>query len=125
LGKTTLEELKIEDLDTVRHPQAQIAYLSACSTAEIKLHALVDESIHLASTFLLTGFPHVIGTLWPAQDTAAVEVAKEFYKELFQVDGERNSSVAYGLHEAVLRLRNAEMNSLDILKWATFIHIGS
>jgi CHAT domain-containing protein len=125
LGKTSLEELTIEDLDAINHPQAQIAYLSACSTAEVRSYDLVDESIHLASTFLLTGFPHVIGTLWGAQDSSAVEVAKEFYKRLFQYSEDDSASVAYALHEAVLCHRNAGGNFTDILKWAPFIHIGS
>jgi tetratricopeptide (TPR) repeat protein len=125
LGKTAVEELRIEDLDPIRHPKAQIAYLSACSTAETKLHALIDESIHLASAFLLIGFPHVIGTLWGAQDPAAVQVAKEFYRELFRTDSDAGTSVAYALHKAVVTLKNTDGNSGDILKWGTFIHIGS
>jgi hypothetical protein len=125
LGKTSLEELSIGDLDAINHPHARIAYLSACSTAEVRSYDLVDESIHLASTFLLTGFPHVIGTLWGAQDSAAVEVAREFYKKLFQYSEDESASVAYALHEAVLCHRNAGGNVTDILKWAPFIHIGS
>jgi tetratricopeptide (TPR) repeat protein len=125
LGKTSLEELTIRDLDAINHPHAQIAYLSACSTAEVRSYDLVDESIHLASTFILAGFPHVIGTLWGAQDSAAVEVAREFYKKLFQYSEDENASVAYALHEAVLCYRNADENVTDILKWAPFIHIGS
>lgn len=126
LGKTEFEELTIEDLDAINHPQAQIAYLSACSTAEVRSYDLVDESIHLASTFLLTGFPHVIGTSWGAQDRSAVEVAKEFYKKLFQYSSDDGSaSVAYALHEAVLCHRNVGGNLTDILKWAPLIYLGA
>jgi CHAT domain-containing protein len=40
---------------------------------------LLDESIHLASAFQLAGFPHVIATLWQTGDSAAVQVAEDFY----------------------------------------------
>jgi hypothetical protein len=123
LGKTSIEELTIGDLDTVQNSRAQIAYLSACSTAEIKGYYLLDESIHLASTFLLAGFPHVIGTLWGANDSAAVAVAREFYKRIFEDSEEENALVAYALHKAVLNLK-ATSNSAEILKWAPFIHMG-
>jgi len=125
LGNENLEELTITDLDAINHDHAQIAYLSACSTAETKVSNLVDESIHLASTFQLVGFPHVIGTLWGADDSAAVEVAGEFYRLLLQNTKEGRMSVSRALHDAVLRLKNMESNSMNISKWAPFIHIGS
>lgn len=62
VGNYMQEELRIEDLDLVRNYQAQIIYLSACSTAEIEQASLVDENIHLASSFLLSGFPHVVAS---------------------------------------------------------------
>ncbi|KAH8654852.1 hypothetical protein BGZ61DRAFT_373099 [Ilyonectria robusta] len=62
VGNSMQEELRIEDLDLVHNDQAQITYLSACSTAEIKQAPLVDENIHLASSFLLSGFPHVVAS---------------------------------------------------------------
>lgn len=45
-------------------PNAQLAYLSACSTAEDKVMKFTVENIHIAAAFQLPGFPHVIGTLW-------------------------------------------------------------
>jgi CHAT domain-containing protein len=48
---------------------AQIAYLSAAENS-----GLSDEVIHV-SEFQVTGFPHVVGCLWPAGDfECAVEV---------------------------------------------------
>lgn len=124
LGQDTLEELSVADLDTIKHPDAQIAYLSACSTAEMKVHDLFNENIHLANAFLIAGFPHVIGTLWKADDSAAIEVAGEFYKCLVKGDGAGDESVAVALHKAVLRLRNSVDNNEKIWKWAPFIHLG-
>lgn len=82
IGRETKELLIINNLDTVTHESAQIAYLSAYSTAEMRAQDLVNESIHLASTFQLARFQHIIGTLWGADDNAAVEIADKFYKRL-------------------------------------------
>jgi CHAT domain-containing protein len=125
LGNTSLERLTVKDLDLFHHTGAQIAYLSACSTAELTTRYLIDESIHLASTFLLAGFPHVIGTLWKAEDNAAVEVAGEFYKGFAQQTEAGDAFVATALHCAILKLRNSNGNVGDISKWAPFVHMGA
>lgn len=132
LGKDVLEKLTLEDimnLDSFTHQHAQVAYLSACSTAEIKVRNLADESIHLASAFQLAGFMHVIGTLWAADDSAAVNIAGKFYegleiydRELF--DRDESGSVAYALHYAVLHYRSVPGNSTAVAKWGPFIHLG-
>ncbi|TVY12601.1 hypothetical protein LARI1_G009585, partial [Lachnellula arida] len=124
VGRETQELLTINDLDTISHDSAQIAYLSACSTAEMKAQNLVNESIHLASTFQLSGFPHVIGTLWGANDTAAVEIASKFYEGLLQEGGSGGKSVAQALHDAVIDFRNKDRNRAQTSKWAPFIHLG-
>ena len=124
LGKDTVEKLTIEDLDIFSCQNAQIVYLSACSTAEVGAMNLADESVHLASSFQLTGFQHVIGTLWGVDDNAAVEVAKTFYERL-PVSGENGYiSPARALHDAVVSFRNTEQNRKDCSKWASFIHLG-
>ena len=124
LGKEIEERLTVEDLDEIIHDNAQIGYLSACSTAEIKRLNLVDESIHLASSFQLAGFRHVIGTLRAADDSAAVEIAGQFYKGLSQHTKDDDTAVAQALHDAVLCFRNTKDNCSDIFKWAPFIHLG-
>jgi tetratricopeptide (TPR) repeat protein len=124
LGRELEQRLSLKDLDAITHDNAQIAYLSACSTAESKVQNLVDESIHLASTFQLAGFQHVIGTLWGADDSAAVEIAGKFYEGLLQHTTDDGTSVAGALHDAVLCYRNAKGNCADVSKWAPFIHLG-
>lgn len=74
--------LRIRDIVDLKHKHAQIAFLAACSTAEVANLKLADESIHLASAFQLMGFPHVIGTMWRVDDKATGEVAREFYNQL-------------------------------------------
>ena len=132
LGRDVLERLTLEDImkmDIDNRGHAPVAYLSACSTAEIKVRNLADESIHLASAFQLAGFMHVIGTLWAADDDAAVEIAGKFYKglELYDrqlFDQRESGSVAYALHYAVQHYRNIPGNSMAVAKWAPFIHLG-
>ena len=122
VGRETEERLTVKDLDAINHDHGQIAYLSACSTAEIQAVYLADESVHLASTFQLAGFPHVIGTLWGADDNVAVKIASKFYEGLLQ-NSKSNMSVAQALHNAVLYFRD-ESNCTTISRWAPFIHLG-
>ena len=128
LGKDRPEPLQIKDLRSSSIELAQVAYLSACSTAELRMERLVDESIHLSSAFQLAGFWHVIGTLWGADDDAAVKVAAGFYAHLFK-DRHSPTSVARALHQAILDYRRRQMTSgrgtNDInLDWVPFIHLG-
>lgn len=89
------------------HKRAWIAYLSACSTAEIKAEDLVDESIHLASAFQIAGFAHVIGSMWSADDNICVNVAQHFYRFLAKLDDsmDDNRAVAEALRHALLEER--------------------
>ncbi|KAI9663908.1 MAG: hypothetical protein M1821_007398 [Bathelium mastoideum] len=122
--RRTAEKLRVEDLDGVSSNCAQIIYLSACSTAENKIEGLVDEDIHLASSFQLLGFPHVICTLWGADDDASVQVARSFYEVLGSCNQASDRVIAEALHAAILRYRNAGDNWKDFIKWAPFIHLG-
>jgi CHAT domain-containing protein len=124
LGRRSVDKLTVEDLQSLNYQLAQVAYLSACSTADVGAWSLIDESIHLSSTFQLVGFRHVIGTLWGADDSAAVAVAAKFYEYLFKEDADTVSSVPHALHRAVLDLKTKDGNSDDISLWAPFIHLG-
>ncbi|KAF4445797.1 TPR domain-containing protein [Fusarium austroafricanum] len=137
----TPDRLTIHDLLDIQRNNSQIAYLSACSTAENAAESLLDETVHLASTFQLVGFPHVIGTMWEANDKAAIDVARVFYKKLIgvtqlvlkgeestELDG--NYAVAFALHEAVRLLKRVKrpgssiVPARNVLSWAPFVHIG-
>lgn len=124
LGTGSVERLTIDDLQFLSHQLSQVAYLSACSTAIIGARSLIDESIHLASTFQLVGFRHVIGTMWGAYDRAAVAVAAKFYEHLLEQNGDTVSSVSRALHRAILYLKAQDGNSENISLWAPFIHVG-
>jgi tetratricopeptide (TPR) repeat protein len=124
LGNKAEERLTIQDLDEVIHDRAQLVYLSACSTAEIRTLRLIDESVHLASSFQLVGFQNVIGTLWGADDNAAVTIAARFYKELLKQNHIDTGSIAQALQNAVLYYRSLDGNLAVVTKWAPFIHLG-
>ncbi|KAI0109669.1 CHAT domain-containing protein [Nemania sp. FL0031] len=122
---------KVQDRLTVQHvsqlnlAHAQIAFLSACSTAANKIEPLSDEAIHIVSGFQVAGFPHVIGSLWPSTDRVCMNVASEFYGNLFQrrPTGWTGYEVAWAVHEAVMRARRADIGMP--LEWAQFVHFGA
>ncbi len=127
VGRDTIQQLTVDEvLNTIMHSGAEIAYLSACSTAEIEPGNLIHESIHLVSAFQLAGFKSVIGTLWRAHDSTAVAIAGKFYELLFREKNITGKSVAYALHEAVVQYQRAAGTnaSSQITKWAPFIHFG-
>ncbi|KAL4800791.1 CHAT domain-containing protein [Aspergillus venezuelensis] len=122
--------LTVKDLTEINHDKAQLAYLSACSTAENSSDNLLDEVIHIASTFQLIGFPHVVGTLWKIGDRAAVAVSRLFYDELGRrvATGEDlGESIAYALHGALQKHKSTKRvaRGKDVLSWAPFIYMGA
>ncbi|KAF5505400.1 hypothetical protein CGCS363_v004261 [Colletotrichum siamense] len=82
-----------------------LAYLSACKTSENSNQDLVDENIHLTSAFQLSGFRHVVGTLWEVDDELSSEMARLTYEFLI-TKGISDASVSGGLHFATKKLRD-------------------
>ncbi|KAJ4299757.1 hypothetical protein N0V90_005003 [Kalmusia sp. IMI 367209] len=115
------ERLSVDDIRSINLQSAQIAYLSACSTATSSDQALINESIHLAGAFQLA-FRHVIGTLWDTFDDAAVKVAGKFYAKLLQDGG--TGGVSHALHHAIYEYRGELGDSRKILHWGAFMHVG-
>lgn len=128
------DQLSIADIVDTRNTKARLAYLSACSTAENSMVKLMDENIHLAATFQLAGFAHVVGTLWSVGDSAAVQTAAAFYNKLLSQtqDGSvPDSAVSIAVHEAVRELRETKLPGSrirpaeNVLSWVPFVHFGS
>ncbi|KAJ9419719.1 CHAT domain-containing protein [Fusarium oxysporum] len=115
------DRLTIQRVSDLRLRYAEIAYLSACSTAGNKA-ARSDEVIHVVSGFQVAGFPHVVGCLWPAGDLECVKVAKRFYSLVLQRNQSAINEAASALQEAVMAVR-AEDLSMP-LNWAQFVHYG-
>ncbi|KAH7025352.1 CHAT domain-containing protein [Macrophomina phaseolina] len=121
------DRLTVSRLFEEKHDHAELAYLSACCTAQQYSDGLLDEGIHLGSVFQLMGFPAVVATLWEADDAAAADVAATFYRRL--LDKDSDGLAAGCLHDALMELRSRKLGrrkkkSDDILAWAPFIHIG-
>jgi hypothetical protein len=82
-----------------------LAYLSACSTSQVRNESMLDESLHLVNAFQLAGFQHVIGTLWDVDDELCKEVASLVYQKVIEM-GMTHESVRVGLHFAVRSCRD-------------------
>ena len=124
--------LTVSDLTALNIPSSQLAFLSACHTANSRDLNLLDESINLSSAILLAGYPSVVGTLWRINDSHASEIATDLYLKL--LDGTRleTQRSAHGLHEATRLLRDrtrrvpgfSKIFPHDPLVWAPYIHLG-
>ncbi len=113
-------ELTVVDIGRLNTEYAELAFLSACSTAQTGL-ALPDEAINLAAAFQLAGYRQVVATMWPVEDKMAEEVARACYEGLNL--GGTAAAMAQLLHDATrdIRLIYAEQPSL----WAAHMHSGS
>jgi hypothetical protein len=104
--------------------RARLAYLSACSTTDAGQRQ-ADEATHLTAAFQLTGYRSIIGTLWPINDQAALDVARDFYAGI-TAGGTRPPDpglAAPALHHAVRNLRDAA--PLLPSRWAAYVHSGA
>ncbi|WP_242884292.1 CHAT domain-containing protein [Actinomadura litoris] len=119
LGDHEDRPLTVLDIAGLRLEDAELAYLSACSTARPG-GALADEAIHLAAAFQLAGYRSVIGTLWPVADRPAVRFARGVYEA---IAAEGTDMAAHALHATTHRLRDRWPGHPEI--WAAFIHVGA
>ncbi|CUS11106.1 unnamed protein product, partial [Tuber aestivum] len=120
------DKLLAREISNMVAQNAQIAYLSACSSAKNPSAELADEVIHLASAFQLAGFSHTFANMWETNDNAACEVARDFYSILFQnrESGEDDHQrVSTAFYKAVKKVRDAKPGSP--LLWAPFVHTGA
>jgi hypothetical protein len=118
------EPLTAGAITQLRLDHAELAYLSACSTAETA-PAAADEAVHIASAFQLAGYSHVVATLWPVGDATAARVCDDFYRTI-TADGTRppaTARAAAALHEAVRRLRDERPG--NPFSWAGYLHVGT
>lgn len=116
-------KLTVERISRRNTRTAQLAYLSACSTAESTAIVLADECLHIASGFQLAGFSHVLAAMWPSESRVCLEVSTEFYRLLFDGRGKGHRKVGTAFHEAVKKAQEEYRRSP--LKWAPFIHMGA
>ncbi|MFE5710702.1 CHAT domain-containing protein [Streptomyces sp. NPDC056501] len=116
--------LTVASLAPVDLERAELAYLSACSTASTSAPALLDEGIHLAMAFQLAGFRHVVSTLWEIDDAVALSVVDTFYTALRTESGTLDTDrSAQALHSAVRALRDRRLATPSL--WASYLHAGT
>ncbi|RPA96121.1 hypothetical protein L873DRAFT_1246581 [Choiromyces venosus 120613-1] len=122
---TNADKLLARDISSLNTPSAQLAYLSACSSAKNPSTNLADEVIHLASAFQLAGFSHTLANLWETEDQASSEVARDLYDLLFQDQGnvDDHYRVSAAFHKAVKKVR--DKRPANYLGWAPFVHTGA
>jgi CHAT domain-containing protein len=111
--------LRLSDIGGQRLTEAELAYLSACSTANHGIR-YADEVLHVASAFQLAGFRHVIASLWPLSDDIATTAADAFYHALPDTPGADDAAAT--LREVTLRLRDHQVDYPYL--WASLIHSG-
>ncbi|WP_019929729.1 CHAT domain-containing protein [Nocardia sp. BMG111209] len=111
--------LSLPQISRLQLAHAELAYLSACSTAHAAvLHS--DEFLHPASAFQSAGFRHVVGSLWPLSDLAAPAAATAFYRQL--PSSPTADQAATALHRVIRTLRAEHPTRPDL--WAGLIHSG-
>jgi tetratricopeptide (TPR) repeat protein len=111
--------LRLPEIGGLRLAGAELAYLSACSTANHGVR-YADEVLHLASAFQLAGFRHVVATLWPVRDTSAAQAARAFYELL--PAGPAVVEVATALNTVTRELRDSRPDAPEL--WAGLVHSG-
>jgi CHAT domain-containing protein len=111
--------LSVPDISRLNLVEAELAYLSACSTAHSGWY-VADESTSLDSAFHLAGFRHVISSLWPLSDRIAAIAARSFYQHL--PDTPDADQAAATLHRVVRELRAEHPERPDL--WAPLVHSG-
>ncbi|MEU0532321.1 CHAT domain-containing protein [Amycolatopsis tolypomycina] len=111
--------LTVPEIGGLRPQFAELAYLSACWTADVGPSS--NEAISLSSVFHLAGFRHVVATLWPLDDTIGAEAAEAFYGKL--PGGATAGEVARAVHEVTRDLRARYPERPDL--WAGIVHSGA
>lgn len=114
--------LTVADISAL-HLAGSLAYLSACDTT-VTSPNLADEAIHITGAFHLAGYAHVIGTLWPVDDTTAHDLACDIYRRLTR-DGSAPPDAghaAHALHHATRTLRDQHPDKPAL--WAAHTHTG-
>jgi len=110
----------VADITSLRLGQAELAFLSACSTYQGG-SALADESIHLGSAFQLAGYRHVVATLWPTLDSSpSVRIAETVHRDTAGHAG--LAATANALHRATRRERDRFPHAPSA--WAAYVHSG-
>ena len=119
--------LSVREVSQAHLLRAEIAYLSACSTAQNQAIRLSNEVLHVVSRFQVAGSRHVVGCLWPSDGKVCVDIAKSFYSEFDRGGTARydDRATALALHKAVVKIRERNEYRKRPLLWAQYVHFGA
>ncbi|KAL5478974.1 hypothetical protein ACEPAI_2262 [Sanghuangporus weigelae] len=127
--------LTLLDIARANLPNAELAFLSACHTAEQHPKVAMDEVLHLSSAMQFCGFRSVIGTMWQLLDRDGPFFSLSIYMDLMREVGEgevRFKRAAEAVREAALRLRERGDEGADgyrvemkAERWVNLVHIGA
>jgi CHAT domain-containing protein len=109
--------LTLTDLMHTEPRHAELAFLSACTTARTGAR-LPDEPIHLAAACQLAGYAHVIASLWPSSDYVSAWLSEQFYAALKA----GTAGPAAALHQATHEVRAINRGHPHL--WAPYTHTG-
>ncbi|RPA96127.1 hypothetical protein L873DRAFT_1791755 [Choiromyces venosus 120613-1] len=84
---TDADKLPARDIPSLSTPGAQLAYLSARSSAKNPPTILADEVVHLASAFQLARFSHTLANLWGTKDQPPVKSQETFTTHSSKIKG--------------------------------------
>lgn len=119
------EPVSMRDIAGLNLQHADLAFLSACETAQGDA-ALADESVHVAGSLQMAGFTHTVGTQWVTGDLSGAKLAARFYRHLRVAHKEKgaleHADIATALHDATLRLYDGCADRP--LMWAHYVHTG-
>jgi hypothetical protein len=127
------DPLTVRQLANQSSQQSFLAFMAACQTADNATAGLADENIHIAGSFQLLGFTHVIGTLWEVEESVVASFANYFYTilgEMVRRSGvgegrtasEADHWVAQAWHRALSALRQED--PADVVTWGAFVYFG-
>ena len=121
----------VADMTSVKPHYAQLAYLSACHSANNRSLPLIDEALHMAGACQLAGFPTVVGTLWQISDINSATVSEMLYGAMLMNGKIETGHAAKGLHFAIRKIRDktkvvkGSKILHDMVIWAPYIHVGA
>lgn len=118
------QPLTVTALSRLHLADAELAFLSACSTTQTSA-ALADEAVHITAACHLAGYRRVVGTLWSINDAAAARIATQVYTSLTGggTHPPRIEDSARALAEAIRQLRD-DFRAVPTY-WAAHIHLGA
>lgn len=125
--------LTLLDIAQARLPNAELAFLSACHTAEQSPSFALDEALHLAAAIQFCGFRSVISTMWALLDKDGPVLADAVYTHVMY-DIERGEigfkRAAAAVREAAIYLRSRaglayDLEDIKPWRWVNLVHFGA